>query len=125
MGRTRHAIVQLNPSYLAFFSGVLVSAGVNILTMLAAEGFQRSRGAQLCWVSFLLLASAVVLMILSWNLELPFSEWRRWALGEYDAADLSPNEAIERISGGQIAVFWRLLGVGLLLFLGALVILVI
>jgi len=123
MGRAQYLIIKLNPSYLAFISGIMVSAAINLLTTLAAAEIRQNPCDRVLAGSLLLLIASIVFMITSWNLEESFSRWRAFKRGELKDLWPTQQETLQVIAGGKAPLCWCLLAVGLLLFLFALLVL--
>lgn len=115
-------IVQLNPNYFAFISGVAISASVNLLTGLVSE----NPSSKPCWVvpasAALFFFSSVAFIILSWQLEDPFNKWKR--IRERSDLGWDDPEKLEVAAGDGISRLWILLILGtVLLVCGSVVLL--
>ena len=112
-------IVQLNPSYFAFISGIAVSVAANLLTDLATGGSGWHLDLRILGSALLLFVAGVIFMILSWNLEEPFRKWKTIR------RDLGWSEAkIREVAvNGKAYQLWAVMVIGVLLFLLGFVIL--
>src|SRR4030067_2821364 len=119
MGHRLYMIVQLNPSYFAFISGIAISTATNLLTNLATDWSKRHLDLLIPGAALLFLAAGITFMILSWNLENPFNKWKTIS------RDLGWSEAkIREVAvDGKAHLLWSLMIIGTLLFLLGLVIL--
>lgn len=106
-------IAQLNPAYFAFISGIAVSVAANLITGLAIERYGRSFGLHILVAAFLFLATGVIFMVLSWNLEEPYTKWKTIS------RNLGWSEIeIRRVAvNGKAHLLWSLMLIGALLFL--------
>lgn len=113
-------IVQLNPSYFAFISGIAVSVATNLITGLAIERYGRSFDLPILVAALLFLVASVVFMILSWNLEEPYNKWKTTR-----SKDLGWSETeIRKVAANSKAhKLWALMIIGVLFFLLGFVIL--
>lgn len=113
MGNWLYKIVQLNPSYFAFISGIAVSTATNLLTNLTTGRSERHLDWPILAAALLFLAAGITFMLLSWNLEQPFSKWKTIN------RDLGWSEAkiCEIAVNGKAHQLWGLIITGVLLFL--------
>jgi hypothetical protein len=69
------AIVKLNPSYLAFLSGLFVSISINLLTDLVFGDPNANKLVLEWWVVGVFLIASFVFAKLAWDLEKPHQHW--------------------------------------------------
>jgi len=121
MGDRLYMIVQLNPSYFAFISGIAISTATNLLTDLTTGGSERHLNLPILGAALLFLVAGVTFMILSWNLEEPFNKWKTIS------RDLGWSESkIREVAiNGKAHLLWGLMVIGTLLFLLGFVVLLV
>lgn len=117
MGDRLFIIVQFNPSYFAFLSGITVSTATNLLTNLATDKSKWYVNLPSLEGAILFLASGVAFILLSWNLEEPFSKWKSIKESKTKGKDLDWTETeIRQVAlSGKVYILWGLMVIGILL----------
>lgn len=122
MGYTVNQIAKLNPISLAFFSGILASVAVNLLTDLAISDKFDKRNLYTLLASLLFLASAFSWASLSWSLEEPHSDWKIMKRRTDLWPGMTDEERLRRAIGSLAVKLIVLFVVAVLFFVGALVV---
>lgn len=122
----RNKIVTWNPSVFAFISGLLASTATNLLTSLTTSADANICREQILAAATLFLGSAVALIVQSWSLEEPHSQWnylkKKQREGLLSLADELIEESALRSKARSV---WLLMALWIVLFLAGFILLVV
>ncbi|MDP1624300.1 MAG: hypothetical protein Q8L64_00875 [bacterium] len=116
MAKWSMKIVQFQPSYFAFLSGIAISFSTKLIMGIAIEDYKTRFGSIIALPTVLFFIAGLSFIFLSWTLEEPNSKWKSIN------RELWAEEEIMRVAAnGKAPLLWSLFIVGVMTFIASFV----